>query len=55
MQHAVTRDEMRKHIHFIKELAKATDAYVQKNSDNALQVAVAARPVGSSTALPGPK
>ena len=55
VQHAVTRDEMRKHIHFIKELAKATDTYVQKNSDNALQVAVAARPVGSSTALPGPK
>lgn len=33
MQHAVTRDAMRKHIHFIKELAKATDAYVQENSD----------------------
>jgi len=27
--HAVTRDAMRKHIHFIKELAKATDACVQ--------------------------
>lgn len=36
-QHAVTRDEMRKHIHFIKELAKATDAYVQENSNNSLQ------------------
>jgi hypothetical protein len=34
--HAVTRDAMRKHIHFIKELAKATDAYVQKNSNNSL-------------------
>ena len=32
MQHAVTRDAMRKHIHFIKELAKATDAYVQERS-----------------------
>lgn len=36
-QHAVTRDAMRKHIHFIKELAKATDAYVQENSNNSLQ------------------
>ena len=33
MQHAVTRDAMRKHIHFINELAKATDAYMQKRSD----------------------
>lgn len=37
MQHAVTRDAMRKHIHFIKELVKATDAYVQENSDKLLQ------------------
>jgi len=37
VQHAVTRDELRKHIHFIKELAKATDAYVEKNSNNSLQ------------------
>ena len=37
MQHAVTRDAMRKHIHFVKELAKATDAYVEANSNNALQ------------------
>lgn len=35
--HAVTRDEMRKHIHFIKELVKATDAYVQENSNKSLQ------------------
>lgn len=40
MQHAVTRDAMRKHIHFIKELAKATDAYVQKKSINSLQAKV---------------
>ncbi|KAA9129671.1 hypothetical protein F3N42_15005 [Marinihelvus fidelis] len=26
--HAVTKDEMRRHIHFFKELAKATDSYV---------------------------
>lgn len=32
MQHAVTRDAMRKHVHFIKELVKATDAYVQEHS-----------------------
>jgi hypothetical protein len=32
-QHAVTRDAMRKHIHFIKELVRATDVYVQKNSN----------------------
>jgi|JRYF01.1.fsa_nt_gb hypothetical protein len=35
--HAVTREAMRKHIHFIKELAKATDAHVQENSNTALQ------------------
>lgn len=33
MQHAVTRDEMRKNIHFIKELAKQTDVYVQENAN----------------------
>lgn len=33
IQHAVTRDAMRKHIHFIKELVRATDAYVQENSN----------------------
>jgi hypothetical protein len=33
-QHAVTRDAMRRHIHFIRELAKATDACVQKNLDS---------------------
>lgn len=56
VQHAVTRDAMRKHIHFIKELAKATDTYVQKNFGNALQgAALAARSVVSSTALPGPE
>lgn len=27
--HAVTRDELRKHIHFIKELVKATDVYIE--------------------------
>ncbi|MCO6414099.1 MAG: hypothetical protein J5I92_15275 [Thiogranum sp.] len=37
MQHAVTRDAMRKYIHFIKELAKATDVHVQDNSNSALQ------------------
>lgn len=37
MRHVVTRDAMRKHIHFIKELAKATDAYVQENSNTSLQ------------------
>ena len=37
VQHAVTRDAMRKHIHFIKELVNATDAYVQENSNNSLQ------------------
>ena len=36
MPHAVTRDEMRKHIYFIKELAKATDVYVQENSSISL-------------------
>lgn len=35
--HAVTREAMRKHIHFIKELAKATDAHVQENSNTVLQ------------------
>lgn len=37
MQHAVTRDAMRKHIHFIKELVKATDAFVWKNSNHSLK------------------
>jgi hypothetical protein len=37
VQHAVTRDAMRKHIHFIKELVNATDAYVQQNFNNSLQ------------------
>lgn len=37
VQHAVTRDDLRKHIHFIRELVKATDAYVKKNSNNPLQ------------------
>lgn len=37
MPHAVTRDEMRKHIHFIKELANATDAYVNENSNKSLK------------------
>ena len=37
MPHAVTRDAMRKHIHFIKELAKATEAYVQENSNKSLK------------------
>jgi hypothetical protein len=27
-QHAVTRDDLRSHLHFIKELVKATDAYL---------------------------
>jgi hypothetical protein len=31
-QHAVTRDAMRKHIHFIKELVRTTDAFVQESS-----------------------
>lgn len=35
--HAVTRDDLRKHIHFIRELAKATDAYVQKTANKPLQ------------------
>ena len=29
--HAVTKDDMRKHINFIKELVKATDAYLEEN------------------------
>jgi len=33
IQHAVTRDAMRKYIHFIKELVRTTDAFVQKNSN----------------------
>jgi hypothetical protein len=32
-QHAVTRDAMRRHIHFIRELVKATDAFVQESSN----------------------
>jgi len=32
-QHAVTRDAMRKHIHFIKELVRTTNAFVQENSN----------------------
>jgi RiboL-PSP-HEPN len=36
-QHAVTREDLRKHIHFLKELAKATDTYMEKNSNNRLQ------------------
>lgn len=31
--HAVTRDAMRRHIHFITELVKVTDAFVQENSN----------------------
>jgi len=31
-QHAVTRDEMRKNVHFIKELVRTTEVYVQENS-----------------------
>ena len=27
-RHAVTRDEMRKHIHFVRQVAQATDAYL---------------------------
>jgi hypothetical protein len=37
VQHAVTRDALRKHIHFIKKLARATDLFVEKNSNNSLQ------------------
>jgi hypothetical protein len=32
-QHAVTRDAMRKHVHFIKELARVTDSYVQESAN----------------------
>jgi hypothetical protein len=32
-RHAVTRDAMRKHIHFIRELVRTTDEYVQANSN----------------------
>lgn len=38
-QHAVTRDAMRKHIHFIKELVKSTDMFVQENSNNSINFA----------------
>jgi hypothetical protein len=41
-QHAVTRDAMRKHIHFIKELVRTTDAYVQENSNKSNNFAPAA-------------
>lgn len=37
-QHAVTRDEMRKYIHFIKQLVQATDTFVQENSNKRLPV-----------------
>lgn len=37
MPHAVTRDALRKHIHFVRELAKATDAFVKIGSNNSLQ------------------
>jgi hypothetical protein len=37
MPHAVKRDAMRKHIHFIKMLANATDAYVHENSNKSLK------------------
>lgn len=33
MQHAVTREAMRKHVHFIKELVRTTDAFVQHNAN----------------------
>ena len=33
MQHAVTRDAMRKHIHFIKELVRTTDIFVKEKSN----------------------
>tara|TARA_R110001592_G_scaffold311518_1_gene586398 strand:+ start:1090 stop:1674 length:585 start_codon:yes stop_codon:yes gene_type:complete len=36
-QHAVTRDEMRKYIHFIKQLVQATDTFVLENSNKRLQ------------------
>ena len=42
IQHAVTRGAMRKHIHFIKEIAKATDAYVQESSNKSNNFAPAA-------------
>ncbi|MBN8431451.1 hypothetical protein JF535_11365 [Microbulbifer salipaludis] len=32
-QHAVTRDDLRKHIHFIKELVKATDIFIESKSN----------------------
>lgn len=41
-QHAVTRDAMRRYVHFIKELVKATDAFVQKNSNKSNNFAPAA-------------
>jgi len=28
--HAVTREELRKHIHFIKQLAQSTDAFLDE-------------------------
>lgn len=37
MPHAVTRDALRKHIHFVRELAKATDEFVKKSSNSSLQ------------------
>jgi hypothetical protein len=37
MPHAVKRDAMRKHIHFIKMLANATDTYVHENSNKSLK------------------
>lgn len=33
VQHAVTRDAMRKHIHFIKELVRTTDAFVENKGN----------------------
>lgn len=30
-RHAVTRDDLRKHIHFVRQLAQATDSYLAKH------------------------
>lgn len=35
-RHVVTRNAVRRHIHIVKALAKATDVYVREHSDKSL-------------------
>lgn len=47
VQHAVTRDAMRRNVHFIKELVKATDAFVLENFNKSKNLAPSASDAAS--------